>query len=136
MQQIGAHAAAHVRPALRQVAEQFRAAGAHLAGVSRAHKPPNPQTSGKCQQLQNSRVCVGIFYAIAATPVLLSSKNSRYLPFSAIGTRIATLTASTWFHAKNEGRRSGSLVQLLRPFLFSGPFGRSGRFDQPLELAA
>src|SRR5881398_4116025 len=35
-----------------------------------------------------------------------------------------------------KGRRSGSLVQLLRPFLFSGPFGRSGRFDQPLELAA
>jgi hypothetical protein len=45
---------------------------------------------------------VGNFYAPASTPILISLKSGQKLPFIRIGTPIATLLASTWFHA-NEG---------------------------------
>src|SRR5580765_4791779 len=92
---------------------------------------PNPAAQAKCHSRRTRRGRVGKFYALATGLILHRRKNSGNLPFLRIGTRIATISASTWFHAKNQRGGERFSGPAAAPFLL---FGR--RSEELLELAA
>src|SRR6185503_2818133 len=107
-----------------------------VCGSSRLIERTNPAKGRKCQG-PFSRACVGKFYARRDWSFRSANENGEIPPLIRFGTPIATISASTWFHSQ---RRDGSEEVLWspphRPFLVSGPIGRTWRFQQFLQLAA
>src|SRR6476469_4894068 len=71
---------------------------------------PNRVAGAKCQPPRSPLEHVGKLYARASDLPGLSANIRGIVPFLQFGTPIATLMASTWFHANEGTVRKGSLV--------------------------